>query len=71
MEESEKVLFSVLCPFALYIRSNSASKWFKYVDSNEDDVIDVQELAAYFQKNNFKEPWWKLKKIFEQKYEEY
>jgi hypothetical protein len=60
MEESEKVLYSVLGPFALYIRSNSASKWFKYVDSKKDDVIDVQELAAYFQKKDFKEPWRKL-----------
>lgn len=50
---------------------NNPVKWFHYVDSKKDNVLDVHELAAYFQKYNFSEPWRKLKNKFERKYEEY
>ena len=55
-EESEKVLYPVIAELRVEIRYPRHEKWFKDVDTNKDNRIDVMELARSFQKiNNFKE----------------
>jgi hypothetical protein len=46
-DESAKVLHPVLSPYRVEVRLPKHDKWFKEVDVNKDQRIDVKELAAY------------------------